>query len=99
MASFVDVGGEHLEGRRMRHLGGLVGQQHRQRIRFLAGGAGGHPDPHLVARLLVLEQFRNDVALDRLEGFAVAEEVGHADQHVVEQGACIRAASPSSSCR
>ncbi len=34
----------------------------------------------------LLEQLRQDVALERLERAAVAEELGHADQQVVEQG-------------
>jgi len=85
--AIVDVGGEQLGLDVDPAVGGLVGEQHGQRIGFLAGGAGRGPDPQsaVIGGELLLEQHGDDVAFQRLEGLAVAEEVGHADQHVGQQ--------------
>ena len=84
----VEIGGEHLQpGAGLAQLG-LFGQQHGQRIGFLATGTGGAPDAQFLVVFVdrqVLEQLRNDIALQGLEGLAIAKEVGHADEHVLEQ--------------
>ena len=64
----------------------MLDQQHRDRVRLLAARARRHPDAHLVARGLAREQ-RRHLRLERVEGVAVAEEVGDADQQVLEQRA------------
>ncbi|KAF1067959.1 MAG: hypothetical protein GAK45_01524 [Pseudomonas citronellolis] len=82
----VDIGGEDLELALAAPVLHMLGEQHGHRVGLLAGRTTGAPHPH--RRYAVgrhLEQSRDDLALQRLEGFAVAEEVGHPDQHVVEQ--------------
>ena len=82
----VDIGGKHLDGPgRGRRLARL-GQQDRNGIRFLARGAAGHPHPHLVViAQLAVEQRRNHFPLEKLEGFAIPEELRDPDQHVAQQ--------------
>ncbi len=83
--ALVDVAGEHLKRRRRGEGVGLVGQQHRDRIRFLAGGAARHPYAHRFVAPAAVHDLGHHLALQRVERFAVAEEVGDADQHVVQQ--------------
>ena len=81
---FVDVGGEHLH--RTQAFGAAVlAQQHQQAVRLLAGRAAGHPHAQRIVGFGFAQQRRHDMAFERFEGFRVAEEVGHADQHVAEQ--------------
>ncbi|MNP08587.1 hypothetical protein D3C76_1006640 [compost metagenome] len=64
----------------------LFGQHHRQAVGFFARRAACRPDAYLVTLWPQrFEQARYDIALQRLEGFAVAKEIGHADQHVAQQ--------------
>ena len=81
----VDVGGEHLH--RVVLLDGLhmLLQQDRNGIGFLAGGAAGRPDAHRGAGRLVVKELWNHLFLQHLEGLRIAEEIGHADQHVAKQ--------------
>ncbi len=65
----------------------LLGQQHRERIGLLAGRAAGHPGADRLVARPALETARQDLALERLERAAVAEEVGHADQQVLAAAA------------
>ena len=81
----VDVGREDLEvdGRAPRAQ--LLVKQHRDRVRFLAGGAAGHPDADLLAGTVGVERFddlRDDALLEHRERLVVAEEPRHADQQV-----------------
>jgi len=66
---------------------GSLGEEHAQRVGFLAARTGDGPDPQglVLGFGLLLEQRRDDVALQRFEGLPVAEEIGHADQHVCQQ--------------
>lgn len=82
----VDIGSKQLDIGRFGQRGRMIGQQHRQRIRFLAAGAGRHPYADLLTLRLVAEQLRHHTVFQRLERIAVAEEIGHADQQILEQG-------------
>ena len=79
-----DVGREDLHRRRCRQAARVVGQQHRDRIGLLAGGAGRDPHPHDIRRALVLEQGRQFVA-QRGEGGGIAEEGAHRQPQLVAQ--------------
>ena len=77
----VEVGGEHLE---LAHAGRLLRRFHERHgdgIRLLAGGAAEHPDAERFVAAL-LEQLGQDLALENVERFGVAEEARHADEHV-----------------
>ena len=77
------VGREHLEPDRPVGLRRPLGQQHRDRVRLLARGAPGHPDPDLAPGLL--EQPGQHVPLEHAERGGVSEEVGDVDEQVVEE--------------
>ncbi len=82
----VEVRREHLQRRRRVEHPRMLGQDHGDRIRLLAGRARRHPDTDLVAGRLVGKERRN-LRLERVERVAIAEEVGDADQQVLEQRA------------
>ena len=82
---FVDVGGEHLDFRRIVQPVHVLAQKDRERIRLLAGRAAGHPDADVVLGPLALKQPGHDDLLDRVERAGVAEERRDADQQVAEQ--------------
>ncbi|MNT17254.1 hypothetical protein D3C72_1523940 [compost metagenome] len=66
----------------------LLANQHGQAVRLFAGGAAGRPHAYLVRALgwvAFAGQLRQHMALQGFEGFAVAEEIGHANQHVGQQ--------------
>ena len=81
----VEVGGEHLE---LAHAGRLLRRFHERHgdgIRLLAGGTAEHPDAErLVAALL--EELGQNLALENVERFRVAEKTRHADEHVGVEG-------------
>jgi hypothetical protein len=81
----VDVAGEDLQPGRAVRFRHALAQQHRDRVGLLARGAGRHPYAHRVVGALAFEQLRDHLPLQRLEGRRVAEEVGDADQQVLEQ--------------
>jgi hypothetical protein len=87
--ALVDVGREDLDLQRLGLQVNLLAQQHAQRIGFLARGAARDPDAHLLARLLGFDDARNRLTLQCVEGIAVAKEVGHADEHVLQQQRCL----------
>ena len=80
----VEVGGEHLQHRRRIEAAHVLGEEHGDRVRLLAAGAGGDPDAHLVARVLAGEDDRQ-LRFEGVERLAIAEEVGDADQQVFQQ--------------
>ena len=82
----VQVGGENLHLRRVVEGAGVLAEQHGDGIRLLARGAGGDPDADGVRRPLALEK-RREGGLQGGEGFAVAEEVGDADEQVLQERA------------
>ena len=55
------------------------------RIGLLARGAADNAGAHLRVAVLAFKKFWHDLAGKRLEGFGVAEKLGHADQQIVEQ--------------
>src|SRR5574338_745057 len=76
-----DVGAEDVD-RPALPLVGLVGEQHRQGIDFLAGRAAGRPDADSLALLAPRVELWERVAAEQVERRRVAEEIGL----VVEQG-------------
>ena len=82
----VDVRGKHLHIEVLFHRLLAFGQEDGQGIGLLSGGAPRGPDTDGGIRRLAGEEFGDDLFLQRLEGFGIAEETGHADQHVTEQG-------------
>ena len=65
-------------------------QEDGQRIGFLACGAAGHPDADHGIGGSVGEELRDDLFLQRLEGFRVAKKTGHADEQVAKKGFHLR---------
>ncbi len=65
----------------------LFGQQDRQSIGFLPGGAADRPGSYFFTCLHFVER-RNDLLFERLPRFAVTEEIRHTDQNIVEHGLC-----------
>ena len=81
---FVEVGREDLYARWRRDLACVFAQQDRDRVGLLAGRARRYPDADRFVHGLAVEQPRK-VAFERVEGVRVAEEIGDADQHVLQQ--------------
>ena len=75
-------------------------QAHRQRIRLLAGRAGGAPDPDALAAGARLQHLRHDRIAEMIERHLVAEEEGlvggHGFDHLGDDRGATR---PSSSAR
>ena len=69
--------------------GGLdpLGQQDRQAVGFLARRAAWNPDPDFRPRRGLFDQGSDDLGVEYLPGFGLAEEFGHADQQVFLQQA------------
>ena len=59
-----------------RHCSRLLGEQHRQRIDFLAGRAARRPDAQPLRLRAALGQLGQRMALEQVERRAVAEEIG-----------------------
>ena len=59
----------------------LLGEQDRQRVHLLTGGAPGHPEP----REGVTAQERDDALAEGREERGVAEHRGHVDREVTQQ--------------
>jgi hypothetical protein len=70
----------------------VVKKHYCYRVGFFAGGAARHPDPHLIISCLVLEQLRDDIALQCLKRFCVPEEIRYADQQIFHQRSRFRRA-------
>ena len=86
--TLIEVGGKHLDLAVALLQRKLLTDQHGQAVGLFAGGAAGRPDADLVMAVdgvMLAGQLRQHVPLQGLEGFAVAEEVGHTDQHVCQQ--------------
>ena len=64
---------------------GRLAEQDGDRGGLLAGRAARHPDPHRVHGRLAFEE-GGQLGLERLAALRVAEEVGDADQPVLQQG-------------
>jgi hypothetical protein len=79
----VHVGGEDLHVDRAASRGELLVEHHRERVWFLAGRTPGDPQPQLLTRRHAIEDLRDDLALERLVRFRIAEELGHADEQIL----------------
>src|SRR2546423_1860893 len=62
-----------------------LGENHRQSVSLLTGGAPGAPYPYWVAAPLVFDDLGNDVIPQILPRHFVAEEGSHIDQDSIEQ--------------
>ena len=67
----------------------MFAEQHRDRVRFFARRAAGHPHANFVVRFLAREELR-DVRLERSERLAIAEEMRHPDEQILEERASFR---------
>ena len=81
----VDVGGEDLHAGQCTAAARVHEQEHGHGVRLLPRGATRHPGAHLGRRRAILEQFSNHDPLERIEGGSIPKEVGHADEHVLQQ--------------
>ncbi len=81
----VDVGREDLHVRAHVPPLHLLPEQDADRIGLLAGGAAEHPDPHRVVAVLAREDRRHHLPGQDVELLRVAEELGDADEKVVEE--------------
>ncbi|MND96153.1 hypothetical protein D3C80_884350 [compost metagenome] len=84
----IDIGGKQLQVDLKLFKLDAFEQQHCQGVDFLTGRAGRGPHPQLplvLVKPLLVEKYREHFLGQGLERFTVAEEVGHADQHVLEQ--------------
>src|ERR1700722_4232980 len=79
-----DVGRENLNGHSRDGFQGLQ-QQYGDRVRLFASGAAGNPDTNRQIGLALVQNIRDDVALEILESFRVPEEGRHIDQQVAIQ--------------
>ena len=82
----VEVGGEYLHARRCSTL--LLAEQDRKRVRLLARGTAGDPDANW--RGPVLHHSGQDLSGQDSERLGIAEELGHADQEILEQDRRLR---------
>ena len=80
----VDVGGEDLHLSRPVGAGQRLLEQDGDRIRFLAGGATGNPNPQGVV-IVALAQQRRNKQRQGVEGRSIAEEPRDPDQHLAKQ--------------
>ena len=83
--ALVDVGGEDLHLGRDAQGRHVFAHQNRKAEGLLAGGAAGDPDADVAVCALALEQLGDDLSRQRVEGVRVPEELGDADQQLVEQ--------------
>ena len=81
----VDVGRQHLEPDLAVARREALAEQHRQRVRLLAGRAARDPDPELLVGRQLVDQRRDHLGLEPLERLRIAEELGDADQQVLVQ--------------
>ncbi len=81
----VDVGGVDLDPVAERPDADRLGQDHRQRVRLLARGAAGAPEPDRPVGGLARDQAGDDLLGHRLPRPRVAEEGRHVDQDRVEE--------------
>ena len=81
-----EVGAEDLEGGIRPLLSRGFQQADDDRIDLLAGGAPGHPHPHRRAGRPILQQPRQDLAGQDLEGARVAEEGSDRDEALLMEG-------------
>ncbi len=83
-AAFGNIGGEDIEiEARIEHF--RLVHQHGERIRFLAGRAGGAPDLDVAAEAR-FGQSRQDIALELVERNLVAEKEGLVGGHRIGDG-------------
>ena len=82
----VDVGSKDLQRPSLLERLHPLLQQDGDRIRFLARRTAGRPDANHAARRMVVEDLRDHLLFERLEGLRIAEETGHPDQQVAKQG-------------
>src|SRR5689334_19730309 len=68
-------------------IGERIGDEHRERVGFLSGGAARAPDTDGVfaASAFVLEKFLEDGFLEKIELRLVAEETGLIDREIFQQ--------------
>src|SRR5262249_2833466 len=83
--TLVDIGRKNLDLRRFGQGRRVLGHQDRERVRFLARGASGGPDPHLVFARFAGKHLRHDFLLKPRERLAVAEKIGDLDQQIAQQ--------------
>src|SRR5688572_19995074 len=72
----------------MRHaqrIAGVLAEEHRDAVDLFARGAARHPDADEIVAALAAKELGNDLELEGLESFGIAEESGDADQQVLEQ--------------
>src|SRR5579862_356648 len=73
------LAGEYLQLPSVAVPSGVLDQQHRQRIGFLAAGATDRPDADFLPRLFA----REDLVQQLLDGIAVAKEFGDVEQQIL----------------
>ncbi|MGF6745395.1 hypothetical protein OKW36_001031 [Paraburkholderia sp. MM5482-R1] len=83
--ALVDVGREYLKRHALGRFQRAFLQQHRQRIGFFARRAAHRPHADAVLFAAAFEQGRQYFTFEHVERFLVAEEIGDADQHVLQQ--------------
>ena len=82
----VEVGGEDADVEPLRLVAEQIGDEHRQRVGLLAGGAAGRPEAQLAPAALRLgDQLGQDPLPQVVEEFRIAEELGHLDQEAGDQ--------------
>ena len=84
-AGGIDIGREYLDPGRIGQRIRVFGEQHGDRIGFLAGRARGHPGAHLIVAALAREQRRNDFLLEGFEGRTIPIEMRDADEDVLQE--------------
>ena len=82
----VKIGGKNLHFVALPQCFEALLQQDGNRISLFTRRAAGRPDANGAARWLAFEQLGDDLCLQHVKGFRVAEKIGHTDQQVPKQG-------------
>ena len=88
MALLINVGAEDFDVATERAVafGHALTQKDGNGIDFLTGRAAGHPNADRLAGCLGRDQCRKRGALESFERIGIAEELGHANEQLMEQG-------------
>ena len=80
-----DVGREDPDVERLAGLLRALGDQHRERIGFFAGGAAGDPNADRRVRVALPHQRRDHFLVEALPCLGIAEKAAHADREISGQ--------------
>jgi hypothetical protein len=92
------IGGKNFHIHDLAQAFGFFRNHHRERIGFLAAGAGDHPGANRVPRGTLGNERVDDGFAESFPGLRIAEEPGHVDHQVVGEGAGFVRPLPQAVC-